>query len=629
MLSLVNQPPDESTLAPVTGVRCAMQYSLQELRGAMHWAFLDRRALAALKMAQADLAHRNPGAELLLWDAYRTRATQQAIFDRHLDELRIDRPDLGDVELRALARRFVSDPTSVFPHGTGGAVDVTILHDGRPVPMGTGFDEFSERAARNHFRAHPPEAPADRVARDWRELLRAIMEHADFVGLENEWWHYEYGTERWGAEQRRDPFLTHCFEPPAPEGPATEPPTVPRRLPALEMGVAQPFLTSAHRAASLDRRRPGHYYVRDSHPTVHALADFLTNEITGGAGCQLTQSGIAACLLALDAVTPEGGTVAYDRGIYYEVETALSATAANHGWKLHELDLVADPDVLQRLLDAGAVVDTVYLDTPRNWLLDCSDLPRLRHLADAHGAILIADTSVQPVHDAIAMGAHVTVASLSKDLSLGLTPGGLVACATEELLDQVHRRATAVGHVLAPEAAHTVYQHARTARDRLAALADKLDDVVAFLDGEPAVRAVRFANPGMVGGLPGSQLAFHLDDPGHGLALEALVGQNSLDPSTTLTLACTFGAPVTTIEHFASNARSRDVGASQAGEEKLPDDLVRIGLGYEPASRIVADLGFVLATAPELAADATRLTRRPSLSRDLVSQAPLHRQAVA
>lgn len=51
--------------------------------------------------------------------------------------------DLDEQQAQERARKFVNPPDIIFPHGVGGAVDITLLIDGRLANMGTTFDSFT------------------------------------------------------------------------------------------------------------------------------------------------------------------------------------------------------------------------------------------------------------------------------------------------------------------------------------------------------------------------------------------------------------------------------------------------------------------------------------------------------
>ena len=81
--------------------------------------------------------------------------------------------------------RYVAHPAKGSGHNRGTAVDLTLidLHTGKELDMGTGYDDFSEKA-------HHSYTQLSKEVMDNRKLLRTLMTEAGFVIFETEWWHY-------------------------------------------------------------------------------------------------------------------------------------------------------------------------------------------------------------------------------------------------------------------------------------------------------------------------------------------------------------------------------------------------------------------------------------------------------
>jgi D-alanyl-D-alanine dipeptidase len=157
---------------------------------AYHWAGLPdavRHSHTRPEVADrvASAARRLPdGFGLAIFDAWRPLSVQQILFEAAYAD-------------PALPPGFVTppslDPNLVPPHNTGGTVDVTLTWRGKPLALGTPFDDFTDRA---HTRAL--EGTLD-PSRNLRRVLYWTMRSVGFVVIHNEWWHYEYGTRRWAA----------------------------------------------------------------------------------------------------------------------------------------------------------------------------------------------------------------------------------------------------------------------------------------------------------------------------------------------------------------------------------------------------------------------------------------------
>ena len=133
-------------------------------------AFLTVAAAQALVRASA--AAKADGFGLTIYDAYRPwRVTKQ----------------LWDATPVGPKKDYVANPKRGSKHNRGCAVDLTLhnLKTGTLVEMPTEFDDFSEKAHRNHAGASP-------TASFNRARLQGYLEGEGFVGLSNEWWHFDF-----------------------------------------------------------------------------------------------------------------------------------------------------------------------------------------------------------------------------------------------------------------------------------------------------------------------------------------------------------------------------------------------------------------------------------------------------
>lgn len=135
-------------------------------------AYLREPAARALADVNRELATRGLGIKV--FDAYRPYRVTEAMWEP------IKNPD------------FVADPAKGSRHNRGAAVDLTLidLRTGAEVPMPTGYDDFTERAAHAFT-----DLPADALAN--RAILRDVMVKHGFDPLPSEWWHFDFkGWER-------------------------------------------------------------------------------------------------------------------------------------------------------------------------------------------------------------------------------------------------------------------------------------------------------------------------------------------------------------------------------------------------------------------------------------------------
>lgn len=129
-------------------------------------SYLHPDAANALKWA-IDLAA-NQGLRFKIFDTFRPREAQVALFNHTPDPNFISHPDTGSV-----------------PHCRGVAVDLTLIDkNGNELEMGTGFDAFTPRSFHGN-------TEVSLEAQKNRFLLMGIMTTAGWDFYRKEWWHYQ------------------------------------------------------------------------------------------------------------------------------------------------------------------------------------------------------------------------------------------------------------------------------------------------------------------------------------------------------------------------------------------------------------------------------------------------------
>ncbi len=144
-------------------------------------ALAQRPAAQALSAAQT-LAEAD-GYGLIIHDAYRPWRVTLMMWE----ETPPDR------------REFVADPATGSRHNRGCAIDCTLHRGGVEVAMPSPYDDFTPAAYRNY-------AGGTAEARANRARLESYMSAAGFIGLANEWWHFDW--HGWAAYPVMDVPLT-------------------------------------------------------------------------------------------------------------------------------------------------------------------------------------------------------------------------------------------------------------------------------------------------------------------------------------------------------------------------------------------------------------------------------------
>ena len=160
-----------------------------------------------------------PHTGLLLFDGFRSRQTQQTIFDDFQQMIACMYPDWDQEAIYNETLTYVSNPkTSEHeappPHNTGGAIDLTLYDraSGQPWDFGCAIDTTSEIAHTAFFeQSYDPTLGIS--ATRWlhiqsnRRCLYQLMCHAGFSNYQKEWWHYDLGDKMWAQAMHHTPLF--------------------------------------------------------------------------------------------------------------------------------------------------------------------------------------------------------------------------------------------------------------------------------------------------------------------------------------------------------------------------------------------------------------------------------------
>jgi D-alanyl-D-alanine dipeptidase len=140
------------------------------------------------------------GIKLHFFGGWRHIAVQWTAWEDNLANKRKEFPNATDADVMRIARMTSADPTrgGFGPHQTGGAIDLTLIKDGKELDMGTPFS-YHGIECQTDFKGITNEQ------RKNRDLLRNALHDAGFINYPGEWWHYSYGDRAW-ATYGRKPF---------------------------------------------------------------------------------------------------------------------------------------------------------------------------------------------------------------------------------------------------------------------------------------------------------------------------------------------------------------------------------------------------------------------------------------
>jgi zinc D-Ala-D-Ala dipeptidase len=137
--------------------------------------------------------------QLLIKEAYRPLSLQKRFFEDYFGYYKNQYPLKNDDEIYEVTCQYVA-PIKVAGHPTGGAIDITLLKDGKEIDMGSGFNDAPIEPENLTFLYSDY---INDIAKANREILIQCMEKVGFINYPTEWWHWSYGDCYWA-------FLNNC-----------------------------------------------------------------------------------------------------------------------------------------------------------------------------------------------------------------------------------------------------------------------------------------------------------------------------------------------------------------------------------------------------------------------------------
>ncbi len=151
--------------------------------GDLYKAYLRPEIAKMVVNAQKYLKDINPEYTLVIYDAARPLSAQRMMYEK--------------VQGTKFSKYVAKPAKGGGYHNYGCAVDVTILHNGQPIDMGAGFDEFSTISHINNEQYNLKIGKLSQEAYNNRQILRKVMKKAGFDTYRCEWWHFQHYTKKY------------------------------------------------------------------------------------------------------------------------------------------------------------------------------------------------------------------------------------------------------------------------------------------------------------------------------------------------------------------------------------------------------------------------------------------------
>ncbi len=350
--------------------------------------------------------------------------------------------------------------------------------------------------------------------------------------------------------------------------------------------VTVPVFQTSTFAQEAVGKHSGYEYARTGNPTRTALQTALA-ALEGAAFGVSFASGLAAEDAILRMLEP-GDHVVMGNDAYGGTFRLISKVFGKAGitWSAHDLTDIAS-------FEAGWPEKTkmVWVETPTNPLLTVVDIAAVAAVVSKHpeAHLVVDNTFATPYQQQpLSHGADIVVHSTTKYIGgHSDVVGGFVATNDADVHDHLTFIQNSVGAVPGPWDCYLTLRGVKTLGVRMDRHNDNAERVVELLSSHPKVTSVLW---------PG--LASH---PGHDAAMRQMTGFGGMvsflcgsrdsalrvaEATELFTLAESLGAVESLIEHPGAMTHLSAAGSPL----EVPEDLIRLSIGIEDASDLLADL---------------------------------------
>ncbi len=328
-----------------------------------------------------------------------------------------------------------------------------------------------------------------------------------------------------------------------------------------------------------------HIYARDDNDLVR-LGENLLNRAEHAEAGLLFPSGMAAVVAVMRTV-PNGGRIIQQTGIYWGVTKWTRDFCARRQIELIEVDC-AD---LEELRKVATTADVLWIETPSNPYLKTVDVAACADMAKSAGALLVVDsTAATPIlSQPLDLGADIVMHSATKAIN-GHSDvlAGYLGCrdASSHIWEMIVTDRHDAGAIMGPFEAWLLIRGMRTLPLRVERMSSSALKVAEFLVAHPKVNTVLY--PGLS------------TDPGHQIALRQMSG--GFGSLLSFQVEGNKQSALTAIGHLKLFKRATSLGGVESLvehrhtiEEAVPGNLLRLSVGIENATDLIADLNDALA----------------------------------
>jgi cystathionine gamma-synthase len=354
----------------------------------------------------------------------------------------------------------------------------------------------------------------------------------------------------------------------------------------LTGAVIPPLQLATTFARNADYELIGSYiYSRNGTPTVDH-AEKLMAELEGAAQSLLFASGMAAVAALIDTLET-GQRIAAPDIMYHGVKTWMLRQQKKRGIGLDLFDASNAAQSLHTAVIPGKTA-LVWIETPTNPTWHIIDIRRAAEVAHDAGAILAVDSTCAPpvTTRPLQLGADIVFHSATKYLNghSDVTAGALSTSTIDNRWNEINSLRVSLGSIIAPFEAWLLLRGMRTLYLRYAEASANALALAQHFEKHPKLERVLY--PGLKSH-PGHEIARRQMTGGFGGMMSiAVKGDGAIARRVTSGLRVFL--PATSLGGVESLAEHRR--SVEGPNSIVPENLIRLSIGIEAASDLIADL---------------------------------------
>jgi len=347
---------------------------------------------------------------------------------------------------------------------------------------------------------------------------------------------------------------------------------------------------SAEQAAQrFAKEEQGNVYSRFTNPTVEAFQDKLAS-LEDAESCLATASGMSAIFATIMTLSKPGDHIVASRGMFGTTTVLLNTIVNKFGIEVTFVDL---PDLVTWKDSIQSNTKLFILETPSNPLGEVVDLRALSAVSKKHNIILAVDNCVMTpaLQKPLALGADIVIHSATKYIDgQGRCLAGAIA-GSSQLLEEISSFIRTTGPTLSAFNAWVVLKGLETLPLRMRAHCDNARQLANWLNDQSFVENVHYLG---LESHPNHQIAKEQQSDFGGIVSFEISGGKEgafrlINNTKMISITANLGDTKSTITHPASTTHAR-LSEDERRQSNISDSLIRISVGLENISDIIADL---------------------------------------